>query len=228
MGINGLDARWQTCEHAFQMPRDLGAGRPIAIAQLARDVLLGLGHAALRGCGGSMPPRGTAFERCGGCGHGDGGEGIIGDRNAADPARAIVIGYFAGAESNGSGFNDYFEGFTFGSTIIFEVSLYGHALSSPNGTSTSGSTFAFSMFSNAVGTIPTLTTDTTDGFAFTLEVNLDGTTTLTNYSLQTSVLPVGAVPEPSSLILIAGAMFLGGVALPTARRCRAQCTRKSR
>ena len=99
MGINGLDARWQTCEHAFQMPRDLGAGRPIAIAQLARDVLLGLGHAALRGCGGSMPPRGTAFERCGGCGHGDGGEGIIGDRNAADPARAIVIGYFAGAES---------------------------------------------------------------------------------------------------------------------------------
>jgi hypothetical protein len=44
MGINGLDARWQTCEHAFQMPRDLGAGRPLVIAQLARDVLPGLGR----------------------------------------------------------------------------------------------------------------------------------------------------------------------------------------
>jgi hypothetical protein len=43
-GINGRDARWQTCEHAFQMPCDLGAGGPIAIAQLARDVLPGLGQ----------------------------------------------------------------------------------------------------------------------------------------------------------------------------------------
>ena len=105
---------------------------------------------------------------------------------------------------NGTGFNDYFEGFTFGSTLSFQVSLYGPALSSPDGTSTSGSTFAFSMFSDAAGTMPALTTDTTDGFAFTVDVNLDGTTTVTNFSAQTTVEPATpAVPEPGTLPLMA-------------------------
>jgi len=63
---------------------------------------------------------------------------------------------------NGTGFNDYFEGFTFGSTLSFQVSLYGPALSSLDGVSTSGSAFAFSMFSDAAGSIPALTTDTTE------------------------------------------------------------------
>ena len=48
------------------------------------------------------------------------------------------------------------------------------ALSTPDGVSTSGSAFAFSMFSDPAGTIPALTTDTTDGFALTVGVNLDG------------------------------------------------------
>jgi hypothetical protein len=105
---------------------------------------------------------------------------------------------------NATAFNDYFEGFTFGSTLSFQVSLFGPALSSPNGTSTSGSRFAFSMFSDAAGTIPVLTTDTTDGFAFTIDVNLNGTTTVTNFSAQTTVVPVtGAVPEPGTLPLMA-------------------------
>src|SRR5580704_17591870 len=60
---------------------------------------------------------------------------------------------------NGTALNDYFETFTFGSTLSFEVSLYGPALSSPDGISASGSTFAFSMFSDAAGTAPTLTSD---------------------------------------------------------------------
>ena len=58
---------------------------------------------------------------------------------------------------NGPAFNDYFEGFTYGSTLSFQVSLFGPALSSPDGTSTSGSTFAFSMFSDAAGTTPSVT-----------------------------------------------------------------------
>ena len=94
---------------------------------------------------------------------------------------------------NGKALNDYLEGFTYGSTLSFQVSLYGPALSSPDGTSTSGSTFAFSMFSNAAGTNPVLTTNTTDGFAFTIDVNLDGTTTVANFSTQTTV----SVPAPS-------------------------------
>jgi hypothetical protein len=60
------------------------------------------------------------------------------------------------------------------------------------------------MFSDAIGTIPTLTTDTTDGFAFTVNVNLDGTTTVNNFSTQTTVGPAttSTTPEPSSLALV--------------------------
>lgn len=107
---------------------------------------------------------------------------------------------------NGTAFNDYFEGFTYGSTLSFQASLYGPALSAPDGTSTSGSTFAFSMFSDAAGTMPALTADTTEGFAFTIDVNLDGTTTVTNFSAQTTVVPATApptVPEPGTLVLMA-------------------------
>jgi hypothetical protein len=94
---------------------------------------------------------------------------------------------------NGTAFNDYFEGFKYGSKLAFDVSLFGPALSTPDGTSTSGSTFAFSMFSDAAGTIPVLTTDTVNGFAVTVDVNLDGTTTLTNFV---------ATPEPGSFVLL--------------------------
>ena len=43
---------------------------------------------------------------------------------------------------NVTGFNDYFDNFTFGTMISFVVSLYGPALSVPDGVSTSGSTLA--------------------------------------------------------------------------------------
>lgn len=46
---------------------------------------------------------------------------------------------------NGTAFNDYFNGFTFGNSLSFDVTLYGPALTTPNGTATSGSTFAFSL-----------------------------------------------------------------------------------
>jgi hypothetical protein len=108
---------------------------------------------------------------------------------------------------NGTAYNDYFEGFTYGSSISFDVSLYGPALSSPDDVSTSA--FAFSMFSDAAGTIPALTSDTTDGFAFSVDVNPDGTTTVSNFSSQTSVQPASsAAPEPGSLILMETAMAL--------------------
>lgn len=110
-----------------------------------------------------------------------GGNGTL----AANPA---IIGDVSGALpgaltfDNGTPFNDSFQGFTYGTTIVFSFTLFGPALSSPDGVSTSGSTFSFSMFSDAAGTQPVLTTDTTDGFAFVVNVNLDGTTTLTNFS----------------------------------------------
>jgi len=116
---------------------------------------------------------------------------LTGDVSGALPATLTF--------DNGTAFNDYFEGFTFGPTLSFNVSLYGPALSSPDGSSTSGSTFAFSMFSDAAGTIPALTTDATDGFAFTVDVNLDGSTTPTNFSSETNI---NAVPEPRGDVLV--------------------------
>ena len=105
---------------------------------------------------------------------------------------------------NGGGFNDYFTGFTYGSKLSFKVSFYGPALSAPDEVSTSGSAFSFSMFSDAAGTIPILTSDTVSGFAFTVNVNLDGTTTLANSSAQTTVLPAtAATSEPTTAPLIA-------------------------
>ncbi len=108
---------------------------------------------------------------------------------------------------NGSGFNDYFGGFQYGSTISFKVSLYGPALNAPDGVSTSGSTFAFSMFKDVGGTVPVLTSNATDGFAFTVDVNLNGTTTVTNWSAQTLV---SSVPEPEEwAMLMVGIPLMG-------------------
>ena len=114
---------------------------------------------------------------------------------------------------NGTGYNDYFEGFTFGSTLTFDVGLYGPALSSSNEVSTLGSTFAFSMFSDAAGTVSALTSDTSDGFAFIVNVNPDGSTTVTDYSDQTTVeSETSVIPEPGSLWLVAiGLIFIAGV-----------------
>lgn len=106
------------------------------------------------------------------------------------------------AFSNAAGFNDYFQEFTFSSRLSFTVALSGPAVFFPDGTSTSGSEFAFSMFSNAAGSIPTLTTDTIDGFAVTMDVGLDGTITTTNFSLQTTVGAQTIVPEPDSFVFL--------------------------
>jgi hypothetical protein len=105
-------------------------------------------------------------------------------------------------------FNDYFQGFTFGSSLVFDIRFFGPAVNTPDGTSSSGSTFAFSMFSDAAGTMPTLTTDLTDGFAALANINLDGDISVTNFSIATTVTPVSVVPEPGSLALIATALAL--------------------
>ncbi len=111
---------------------------------------------------------------------------------------------------NETAFNDYFQQFTYGATLTFNLSLYGPALSAPDGVSSSGSTFAFSMFSDAAGTIPALTTDVADGFAYLVNVNLDGSTTATSY-LANSV----AAPEPTTWALIVIALLM--VAAPATR-----------
>jgi hypothetical protein len=120
-----------------------------------------------------------------------GGFSTIGDVSGSLPGTVTF--------DNGTGFNDYFQAFTFGSTLSFQVSLFGPALTSPDGVSTSGSTFSFSMFSDAAGTKPALTTDAVNGFAFIVNVNLDGTTTATSF-----LTTANSVPEPGTAGLCAG------------------------
>ncbi len=122
----------------------------------------------------------------------------------------------------GGAFNDYFEGFTFGTSLLFDVRLYGPAVNSPDGTSTSGSTFAFSMFSDAAGTVPVLTTDTVNGFAGTLDLNIGGAVSTSSPSPQTQISSVTAVPEPSSSGLLGTVILLGGLMLRFRRR-RQRC-----
>ncbi len=116
---------------------------------------------------------------------------------------------------NGGPFNDYFEGFTFGSTLTFDINLFGPALTAPNGTASSGSAFGFSLFSDPAGTIAALTTDPT-GLAFRIDIQLNGTTIATNSSPATTL---AAVPEPGTLLLTATA--LAGV-FASRRRCRSR------
>ncbi len=114
--------------------------------------------------------------------------------------------------TNGTPYNDYFQDFTFGSTLSFEVVLSGPAVSAPNGTATSGSEFTLSMFSDEAGTIPALTSDTTDGFATIVNLGLNGSATITNYSSQTNAGPV-STPEPNSFtLLLAAFIMIGGSA----------------
>jgi hypothetical protein len=107
---------------------------------------------------------------------------------------------------NLTSFNDYFTGFTYGNTLSFDVNLYGPAVTTPDGVSTSGSTFAFFMFSDAAGTMPVLTTDP-GGTAATVDINLDGSTTPTNSSAQLTITnPSAPVPEPASFFMLAAGM----------------------
>jgi hypothetical protein len=103
--------------------------------------------------------------------------------------------------TNSTQFNDYFQQFTYGPSVRFLLSFAGPALSSPDGNSTSGSTFAFAMF-DRTGTNPLLTSDPY-GNAFVVNVNLDGTTSASAFSNAT----LTAVPEPGAFLPLALALL---------------------
>ena len=107
---------------------------------------------------------------------------------------------------NGTGYNDYFQAFTFGSFLSFDIMLSGAALDSAIGNN-SGSTFAFSIFSDTDGTMPALTSNMIDGYAITVDINSDGSTTLRNYTQS----PTSVTPELPTETLVATATILAAV-----------------
>ncbi|NYF50195.1 NF038129 family PEP-CTERM protein [Tunturiibacter gelidoferens] len=96
-----------------------------------------------------------------------------------------------------------------GVPITFTVGLSGPAVDSPNGTSLSGSTFAISLFDDNMA--PILTANP-DGFLGLLNLNTNGTVTTQTFLdatggpsaiTITDLTPPPAVPEPSTLVLLA-------------------------
>jgi hypothetical protein len=75
---------------------------------------------------------------------------------------------------NSTGFNDYYQPFNYGQSFSFTLDVGGPAITAPNGTSTYGTSFGLGLLDSNQNSI--LTNDQ-DGFAATVELNLDGTLT---------------------------------------------------
>jgi hypothetical protein len=126
--------------------------------------------------------------------------GILGNTDVLSgdvtPNNALLPANFT--LGNSTQFNDLFQTFTFGTSLQFQVTLSGPALSTPNGTATAGSTFFFSLY-NAAGDTPLLSADPS-GAVGTIDANLNGSTTPA--ILSASVRTITAVPEPASFLLL--------------------------
>jgi hypothetical protein len=141
----------------------------------------------------------------------DGTLDIFGD-DSFDGTSGDVAGTLPGTVSfdNGTATNEYTQGMTFGNTISFNVDLSGQAIDLPNGDG--GGSF-FLTFYDPSG--DTLLTNSSNGAAFEVDINPDGSTTATAYpnadggpSVVTYVGPtdVTPTPEPSMVLLLAGGL----------------------
>ncbi len=128
---------------------------------------------------------------------------------------------------NSTAFNDANQGFTFGDSFSFNLTLSGPAVDNPGGTA--GSTFALSLYA-ADDITPLLTTDP-NGSVATINLNANGTTSVftfpqspTDNTPVATVTLAGAVPEPSTLVLgliaamCAGLINLGSLGGQRARQ----------
>jgi hypothetical protein len=122
---------------------------------------------------------------------------------------------------NSTAYNDAFQGFTFGNSFSFDLTLSGAAVGQPGGTF--GSSFAVSLY-DAAGVTPLLTTDP-NGSVLAITLNANGTTSLESFAQSpTDSTPaagaslVSATPEPSSLVLLAAMLPAGLMAFHCGRR----------
>lgn len=118
--------------------------------------------------------------------------------------------------ANSTAFNDYYQPFTFGSSFQFILALDGPAITSPNGTATSGSSFGLSLY-DQTGSFPLLTTDP-NGFAGIAEILLDGrvsTTTFPASAFGPSAVTFAsiAIPEPATFGSLLTSLLVLGVSV---------------
>ncbi len=142
---------------------------------------------------------------------------VGGSFNGAPSTAGNVTGTLPGTVdfTNASALNDYFHPFIFGDSFQFTLTLAGDAVNTPDGVSTSGTSFGIALYDGS-GVNALLTTDPS-GFAAILDIGLNGTITPTLFdAAQNTPSIVGlststAIPEPATTGTIAAALFALGV-----------------
>jgi hypothetical protein len=145
-----------------------------------------------------------------------GSDSTIGDVTGTLPGSLTFI--------NDTALNDYYEGFTPGTDITFLLTLSGAAISSPNGTADAGSSFAISLYDSNGD--PVLTDDA-EGILGRIDVDLDGTLTVTSNPSSAAGAasditfapyeqPSSSIPEPATAVLVCTV----GLALVMVKRLR--------
>jgi hypothetical protein len=113
---------------------------------------------------------------------------------------------------NQTAFNDDFQAIDFENTIQFELILSGPAVLTPDGISTSGSSFGVGLWDSA-GINPLLTSGP-DGFAGIVNINLDGSgTPITFLTDAGSPAVVTFAPEKTPVVPEPGSILLFGTGL---------------
>jgi hypothetical protein len=143
--------------------------------------------------------------------------GILNPNDPANNDPNNTFGHWSGSLTSNSNpltlYNDadteFFEGFSYGSRISFEVTLSGNAIGSQaNGT---GTAFAFSLYDNTTYN-PLLTTDP-NGSVITLSVNGNGSTSVETFGQSptdnTPAASASVVPAPPSIVLLLTAVPVG-------------------
>jgi hypothetical protein len=132
-----------------------------------------------------------------------------------------VVGLLPGTVTftNNFVFSDYFEGFTYGASFSFTLTLSGPALDSPNGTATAGTTFGLGLYDRNQNPI---LTNQASGFAGEVDILLNGSTSATAFpngtgpSVVTFTRVTNGVPDPGNTLLLLGLAMAG--LLPFGRR----------